>query len=458
MKIFKFISFILIFIAESILSEKILKAVYESFRHGARGPSVKDNNPFEYDWKGYMELTNVGKRQHYLLGRKLRERYKNYITGPFKFSDLYVYSTHFNRTIESALSHLQGFYYQSPDFGEEIKVNEKIALPPVTLSEPVKQKVGNLKKEALPYYGTVVPNNVLRIDFNFLPLENSCKGNINYAAINNKEYGLGMLKWFMDKYEKDLKESFGFINNNDIETLNRLLEFIDNFIASWFNANDLSKLKTADIDAFKMDALKIHGQQYTEYYYGANNYYIAKINMSRFYRELISYFENRIRLENEGKGYSMENPKMKMFSAHDSTVGPQVVFLGKLFEIDIKNYEVPYASSILYELFYNSETKSWTVEILYQMNSFFTVEYKTFKEKVESALVEDKEIDDFCKFDQSKFVYSDISALKTSSIVLAITAIVLVLLLGGIIFFGKRTCSLFNSKKKDVQENQENML
>lgn len=458
MKYLNIIAIALLIIFEYICSEKVLKAVYESFRHGARGPFIRGKNPFDYDWKGNMELTNVGKRQHYLLGRKLRERYKNFITGPFKYSDLYLYSTHFNRTIESALSHIQGFYYQSTEFGEEIKVNEKIALPPVILSDSVKQKISNLKKEALPFHGTIVPNNVLRFDFNFLPLENSCKGNINYAAINNKEYGLGMLKWFMDKYEKDLKDSFGFINNNDIDTLNRILDFIDNFIASWFNANDLSKLKTADIETFKKDALKIHGQQYTEYYYGANNSYIARINMSKFYRELLSYYDKRIELDGMEIGYNMTYPKMKMFSAHDSTVGPQIVFLGKLFKIDIQNYEVPYASSILYELLYDSETKNWNVEIFYQMNAFMTIDYKEFKEKVQSILIDDSEIDTFCEFKKEEFKFIDISALKTSSIVLAITAIVLVLVLGGIIFFGKKTCSIFNSKKKEIHENQENML
>ena len=54
--------------------------VYTHFRHGARAPlQVNDSfiDKMGETWKNPEELTGVGQRMHYLLGRRNRIRYIN---------------------------------------------------------------------------------------------------------------------------------------------------------------------------------------------------------------------------------------------------------------------------------------------------------------------------------------------------------------------------------------------
>ena len=69
------ISIILIKLA--ILKDELL-FVFELFRHGARGPlSLNSNNQDTYGekWDSPEQLTNVGRRMHYILGYRNHKRY-----------------------------------------------------------------------------------------------------------------------------------------------------------------------------------------------------------------------------------------------------------------------------------------------------------------------------------------------------------------------------------------------
>ena len=83
-------------------ADKLL-AVFEVTRHGARGGLHTDYfNESSPLWRP-GELTQVGKRQHYLMGVEVAKRYKDISLG-----DVYVRSTDVNRTIESAQAHMMG--------------------------------------------------------------------------------------------------------------------------------------------------------------------------------------------------------------------------------------------------------------------------------------------------------------------------------------------------------------
>ncbi len=82
--------------------------VYEMTRHGARYGLNKDYfNETDPRWRP-GDLTNMGKRQQYLMGGEMRRRYmvKNKLLdlNQYRPNQIYVRSTDYNRTIESALA------------------------------------------------------------------------------------------------------------------------------------------------------------------------------------------------------------------------------------------------------------------------------------------------------------------------------------------------------------------
>jgi len=81
-------------------------------RHGARYGLHKDFWHEPFPWLP-GELTNIGKRQHFLLGTEMQSRYMEAlgITDPAR--EVFVRSTDFNRTIDSGLANVMGLYYNA---------------------------------------------------------------------------------------------------------------------------------------------------------------------------------------------------------------------------------------------------------------------------------------------------------------------------------------------------------
>lgn len=108
---------------------------FEITRHGARYGLHSDYfNETSPAWRP-GELTQNGKRQHYLIGSEMRNRYmvKNALLDPLRYraSEVYVRSTDRNRTIESALSQLLGLY----PLGHSLDDNQtSSALPTISVS------------------------------------------------------------------------------------------------------------------------------------------------------------------------------------------------------------------------------------------------------------------------------------------------------------------------------------
>ena len=130
-------------------NEKLL-FVLEHFRHGARGAyklfDYKNwKDLLKENWKGPGELTSLGMRQHYLLGKSVRNKYKNFIGNEFNPNEIYIISTNVNRTLMSAYSNLLGMYY---NHSTNI-VNEKSSIQNKNYSNIINDKL--FKKESFYY-------------------------------------------------------------------------------------------------------------------------------------------------------------------------------------------------------------------------------------------------------------------------------------------------------------------
>src|SRR3990167_9186471 len=86
------------------------KMIIEVIRHGARVPVYPVGSA---DWmKGLQsgDLTNLGLRQHYLLGKELAKRYPEFFGEKLAFDEFYVRSSGYQRTVNSAIAHLMGIW------------------------------------------------------------------------------------------------------------------------------------------------------------------------------------------------------------------------------------------------------------------------------------------------------------------------------------------------------------
>ena len=90
--------------------------VFEHFRHGARstceGKIINNTDLLGGKWQDSGGLTKLGKKQHYIIGKKNRVRYRNFINNEYDPKEILIYSTDYIRTINSAQIKLSGLYNQ----------------------------------------------------------------------------------------------------------------------------------------------------------------------------------------------------------------------------------------------------------------------------------------------------------------------------------------------------------
>ena len=104
--------------------------VIHLFRHGARAPLHETYAP---DWLPYQlgELTSVGMREHYLIGKALVDEYPDILGQPYNLSKIYLRSSELARSIDSATSQLYGVYEgRGPALNANSSYPSERAFPP----------------------------------------------------------------------------------------------------------------------------------------------------------------------------------------------------------------------------------------------------------------------------------------------------------------------------------------
>jgi len=138
-----------------------LEFMSEVSRHGARAPRGIYNytvDPNE-NFKVSMELSNVGMRQHYLIGTQVRKTYiekHKLISEKYEFSEITFNSTDRTRTLESGMSQISGIFPPSECLQHLNNWQQKNAVPPTPI-EDIEKIQEELKDKALPDCFNLLP-------------------------------------------------------------------------------------------------------------------------------------------------------------------------------------------------------------------------------------------------------------------------------------------------------------
>lgn len=109
-----------------------IQMLIEMTRHGSRMPERWYQHVKWTEGLSPGQLTPIGMRMHYLLGKELRNRYSRIFENGLKPEEYYIRSTSIHRAIESATSHMHGLWDQFSDFKISFRNDDKRIQPPQT--------------------------------------------------------------------------------------------------------------------------------------------------------------------------------------------------------------------------------------------------------------------------------------------------------------------------------------
>lgn len=455
--VFFYISQINSFINESIISsstdnklsqEKTISMSFITFRHGTRAPYVKNKvDEFGVEWKNEAELLPGGKKLLYLSGLAFREKYKDFI-GKNPSQEINIISTNVNRTIESVYSFIQGL-----TDGIEIKMDKnqmKNAYPPGSkeLSTSIKNRIDELKEFALPYKMNIVPIVVLKPYNTFNPVSNeNCANYIlnEYPKDKNAQTAIDISKELYKKYENTFKNKLKIDFEDNFNLYTKLSSVTDAFLSNYYSGYDLSAFFENPSEVVN-DMLKFNRDQVLLYLtIGAkDNFLVSRVYSTSYFKDMLDKMKIRKYLIEtiDKPGYTPENPKFQIYSAHDITLAAQLNFISKAFGLNLdKIVNFFYGSHLVFELKYIKVDKklNFFVEVYYNSELIMNSEYDKFVEKVGLLLLSDEEKNSFCDLQNKKLIKSNSNEkLKIAFIVLSSISALIIIGIFYIILFRKK--------------------
>jgi len=377
--------------------------VFEHFRHGARSPSTLNENDVDglnQTWNGLQELSNVGLRQHYLLGNYIRNKYPDLINYKnYNPKEIEVLSTITNRTIMSARAQLHGIFNNSrPKKIEGEQVNT--CLPYYLLDEKDKYNINNISLYP-DNFPEEVPVHIVDIKDKLIQLEKTdeCPVIKKIRAENKKR------KEFKDFCQK-FNSTFG-------EKLLRLLHIEDqNYFIDYENVNDIC-IETIidvfdgrnltiinqeiDIDSLFNMSMEFFRLKANLVYANNNNGTLAYVGSSILMRKILSYMEKII---DDINNKVNDSPKLVLLSSHDTAICSMEGLLSNLFNVTAK--EPTFAASFIFELSKEDQENKYTVNLIFNNELIKSLNYDDFKNRIKTSSWTYEQTAKYCGFKEEK--------------------------------------------------------
>ena len=468
MNIFRII-FLIFFIYFINSSDSDIVFVYEHVRHGARSPLFLNGNTqyldaFGTQWEGASTLTNVGKREHYVLGIHNRLKYSSLINfTKYDYQEIKVYSTNTGRTVQSIQAELLAMYLPGT-LPKLTKDQLKAAYPPFqNLSLEVLDEISELNDSTIINDINVFPiqySDPKKVQINEpanCPYMKQYQEDLKTNSVTVKDF----VSNFISKYGDKLKEVINITDKelNDFEYIETILA--EEVLCNYYDGNKLTDFfsKTGFNESEFIQDNRLSKSIYT---YNINlDEKTGIMSASPSMKEIINYMDNIINNKSQA-------PKMVMQGGHDTTISYIQYFMKHVFNIPIQY--ISFASNIYFELHKNkSESDKFYIEYILDGVTKLIMDYPEFKTKVLDAVWSDEDINKFCyppekeditdeKTDENKTEYEKYKtytiALLSTTIFLFISTVVFIILF---ILFYKKTKQysgnlLTNTSTSDVQK------
>ena len=382
------------------------------FRHGARQPTRLDKSGvdvFGEHWDAPGELTPAGKRMQFLLGARNRIVYKNFMSKRNMAGSVFVRSSDYNRTIESVLSQMQGFF--PPGEGELIanKRTRRTAHPFIDDPRGKNWKGYNSwlgmrtiknRVETVPVHLFTKQNKFH--DFFYVPYDCKPYSAISKANIKNPVI-VDFMTNFKAKYGDTLQKMAGMPDHKFMDHYWYMFGMFDSFISDMYDGREMKKAIAhgLDIQAFNKTSFEFAKNDILIQFNGGEDAFFARWTASILWPEVIGWMERRIAADNGGnfefKGYGL--PRFAFFSTHDVTVGSGLIVLNRAFGTPL--YYTPFASDIFFELHRNTKGE-YKVHIKYQNLTMAIKSFAEFKEKLEAQFFTREYIVETCGWGKDK--------------------------------------------------------
>ncbi|VDM38298.1 unnamed protein product [Toxocara canis] len=367
-------------LTDCISNSKLFSKVW---RHGDRAPvrSYPTDIHQEGAWPhGWGELTELGMKQQYSLGRLIRQRYilgeQPFLSPRYKSKEVYIRSTDVNRTLVSAMSNLAGMY--------------PVGIPGADYPRT--------KNASWPSNWTPIPVHTVELETDHI-------GNAfaNCPRAQQLDNYIRSSKQFQ-KYASDNKEFFAFLTEKtgmpiDLTNVYLLNDKIYNMTQpEWL---------TEEVAARILNLTEVNN----EFTYGISKPYVPEMIRLRggtLLKAIVDKMNMKARCEADSQNADCQwigSLKYYAYSAHDTTVAALLTTFGDEKEV-IKGGMPKYTASVAVEL-WNRTDIGFAVKILF--HSAFHHKYHPITRLTKGCPLDS----DFCALDRfekrsKKFMPADI--------------------------------------------------
>lgn len=321
--------------------------VSEVSRHGARTPGKIFNFTVDPDdnFTNDKELTEVGRRQHFLIGHEVRHRYiekEQLANSTYYFKEVEFFATNADRALESGMSQLAGMYPPSSIQHTLNDFQKKNALPPFEIDDP-SEIIDNLGEKAIPFNLNPIFSESDRINYKIHFESSDCP---TYRALSDQLRDSSEYQAIIAPTIEYLSPRLSELTQTDktlsLKDMMDLCSYI--FIADYHHKKLIFEYNQTDIKHCQ-DIL-----QSKFYYIGWGHEDLWRLGSKVFYEDLITAMDKVIKGEKQAK--------IQLHFSHDYMLSLLMNGLGEQF-----TQPVLFASTVFFELHEYSST--YYVKTLY---------------------------------------------------------------------------------------------